>query len=125
MMAVPIENENAPAPLLGKMMKAVRFHGQNDMRFEMIPEPRVGRGQIKIAPTWCGICGSVSKKENRKEVMSDNLLVSESTSSYLFEADSQEAICMSTWEVRRSSRRPLTPSPARLYLSRSVTSSAV
>src|ERR1700753_1248702 len=39
-------------------MKAVRFHGKEDLRFEDIPEPQVGKGQIKVQPAWCGICGS-------------------------------------------------------------------
>jgi threonine dehydrogenase-like Zn-dependent dehydrogenase len=43
----------------GKMMNAVRFHGQEDLRFEQIPEPECGKGQVKIKPAWCGICGRV------------------------------------------------------------------
>lgn len=50
--------ENKPAPETGKMMKAVRFHGREDLRFEDIPEPTCGKGQIKVKPAWCGICGS-------------------------------------------------------------------
>ena len=40
-------------------MKAVRFHGREDIRFEQIPEPECGKGQVKIKPAWCGICGRV------------------------------------------------------------------
>ncbi|KAF1978216.1 sorbitol dehydrogenase [Bimuria novae-zelandiae CBS 107.79] len=40
------------------MMKAVRFHGQRDLRFEDIPVPQTGKGQVKIRPAWIGICGS-------------------------------------------------------------------
>jgi threonine dehydrogenase-like Zn-dependent dehydrogenase len=29
-------------------MKAVRFHGQKDIRFEEIEEPTCGKGQIKV-----------------------------------------------------------------------------
>ncbi|KAF1962864.1 sorbitol dehydrogenase [Byssothecium circinans] len=36
-------------------MKAVRFHGQNDLRFEDIPVPKVKAGQVKIRPAWVGI----------------------------------------------------------------------
>jgi hypothetical protein len=43
----------------GKMMNAVRFHGKEDLRFEQVPEPECGKGQIKIKPAWCGICGRV------------------------------------------------------------------
>jgi D-arabinose 1-dehydrogenase-like Zn-dependent alcohol dehydrogenase len=42
-----------------KLMNAVRFHGREDLRFEQIPEPECGKGQIKIKPAWCGICGRV------------------------------------------------------------------
>ena len=50
--------ENIPAPKTDKDMKAVRFHGKEDLRFEKIQEPTCGKGQIKIVPAWCGICGS-------------------------------------------------------------------
>lgn len=36
-------------------MKAVRFHGKEDLRFEDIPEPLVGPGQVKVKPAWCGL----------------------------------------------------------------------
>ncbi|KAK4941492.1 hypothetical protein LTR10_018636 [Elasticomyces elasticus] len=39
-------------------MNAVRFHGQKDIRLEKIPVPSVKPGQVKIAPKFCGICGS-------------------------------------------------------------------
>ncbi|CAI6269848.1 unnamed protein product [Periconia digitata] len=39
-------------------MKAVRFHGQRDLRYEDIPIPTVGKGQVKIKPAWVGICGT-------------------------------------------------------------------
>lgn len=39
-------------------MHAVRFHGREDLRYEQVPEPHCGNGQIKIKPAWCGICGS-------------------------------------------------------------------
>ncbi|ERF68283.1 hypothetical protein EPUS_02739 [Endocarpon pusillum Z07020] len=39
-------------------MKAVRFHGQKDIRLEEVEEPECGRGQIKIKPAFCGICGT-------------------------------------------------------------------
>ncbi|KAF2151733.1 GroES-like protein [Myriangium duriaei CBS 260.36] len=39
-------------------MKALRFHGKEDIRIEDIPEPQCGPGQVKVAPAWCGICGS-------------------------------------------------------------------
>lgn len=39
-------------------MKAVRFHGKKDVRYEDIPNPTCGKGQIKVKPAWCGICGT-------------------------------------------------------------------
>ncbi|GAB7360463.1 hypothetical protein MBLNU230_g8415t1 [Neophaeotheca triangularis] len=39
-------------------MSALRFHGKEDLRLEQIEEPKCGKGQIKIKPAWCGICGS-------------------------------------------------------------------
>lgn len=39
-------------------MNAVRFHGQRDIRLDKIPVPAVKPGQVKIAPKFCGICGS-------------------------------------------------------------------
>lgn len=36
-----------------KTMKAVRFHGQRDLRLEDIPEPQVGKGQIKVSRPFC------------------------------------------------------------------------
>jgi len=44
--------------IMGPTMKAVRFHGQNDLRYEDIPVPNVERGQVKIKPAWVGICGT-------------------------------------------------------------------
>jgi len=41
-------------------MKAVVFHGVKDIRYEPDwPEPRLLRpGEVKIASSWCGICGT-------------------------------------------------------------------
>ncbi|PPJ54152.1 hypothetical protein CBER1_01043 [Cercospora berteroae] len=50
--------ENPPAAESGKTMKAVRFYAKEDLRFEDIPEPVCGPGQVKVKPAWCGICGS-------------------------------------------------------------------
>jgi len=41
-------------------MKAVRFHGNQDLRLDEIPVAKVGPDQVKVAPEWCGICGSGS-----------------------------------------------------------------
>ena len=39
-------------------MNALRFHGQNDLRYEKIPIPDVKPDQVKIKPAWVGICGT-------------------------------------------------------------------
>jgi (R,R)-butanediol dehydrogenase/meso-butanediol dehydrogenase/diacetyl reductase len=39
-------------------MRAVRYHGNRDVRVDDIPEPECRPGFVKIAPEWCGICGS-------------------------------------------------------------------
>lgn len=39
-------------------MKAVRFHNRKDIRIDTIPVPPVGPGQVRLAPKFCGICGS-------------------------------------------------------------------
>jgi len=39
-------------------MRAVRYHGNRDIRVDDIPEPECRPGFVKIAPEWCGICGS-------------------------------------------------------------------
>ncbi|KAF2424398.1 hypothetical protein EJ08DRAFT_689569 [Tothia fuscella] len=39
-------------------MKALRFHGQKDLRLEEIPIPPVDKGKVKVKPSWVGICGT-------------------------------------------------------------------
>ena len=39
-------------------MRAVRFHGNQDLRVDEVPIAPVGPDQVKIAPEWCGLCGS-------------------------------------------------------------------
>jgi hypothetical protein len=33
---------------MGATMKAVRFHGKGDLRYEHIPVPNVEKGQVKV-----------------------------------------------------------------------------
>ena len=40
------------------MMRALRWHGAQDLRLEQIPIPRPGPRQVRIAVQYCGICGS-------------------------------------------------------------------
>ncbi|OGE52717.1 hypothetical protein PENARI_c009G09067 [Penicillium arizonense] len=39
-------------------MRAVRFHGREDIRIDEVEEPICGNGQVKIRPAFVGICGS-------------------------------------------------------------------
>lgn len=39
-------------------MKAARYHGVGDIRFEDIPEPIAGPGQVKVRVHFNGLCGS-------------------------------------------------------------------
>lgn len=39
-------------------MKAVVFHGREDVRLEDVPEQEVGPGSVKVKVDWCGICGT-------------------------------------------------------------------
>jgi len=43
---------------MAETMKAVRFHGKGDLRYEEIPVPELKQGHVKIRPAWVGICGS-------------------------------------------------------------------
>ncbi|KAI9150130.1 putative diacetyl reductase [(R)-acetoin forming] [Paramyrothecium foliicola] len=39
-------------------MKALRFHGQRDIRLDTIPAPKLAPGKVMITPKFCGICGT-------------------------------------------------------------------
>ncbi|GAA2529267.1 2,3-butanediol dehydrogenase [Rarobacter incanus] len=39
-------------------MKAIRYYGKQDVRYEDVPDPVLQPGTVKIKPAWCGICGS-------------------------------------------------------------------
>ena len=40
-------------------MKAARYYGKHDLRIEEAPEPpKPGHGEVVVAPTFCGICGT-------------------------------------------------------------------
>ena len=39
-------------------MKAAVWYGREDIRISDVPEPIVGKDQVKIKVRWCGICGS-------------------------------------------------------------------
>lgn len=39
-------------------MKALRFHGQKDIRLDEVEIVQCGKGQVKVKPAFVGICGS-------------------------------------------------------------------
>jgi L-iditol 2-dehydrogenase len=43
-------------------MRAVVYHGVNDMRVETVPVPRIGAGELLVKVATCGICGTDLKK---------------------------------------------------------------
>jgi D-arabinose 1-dehydrogenase-like Zn-dependent alcohol dehydrogenase len=43
-------------------MRAVVYHGINDMRVETVPVPRIGPGELLVKIATCGICGTDLKK---------------------------------------------------------------
>jgi len=43
-------------------MRAVVYHGINDMRIESVPVPSIGPGELLIKIATCGICGTDLKK---------------------------------------------------------------
>jgi (R,R)-butanediol dehydrogenase / meso-butanediol dehydrogenase / diacetyl reductase len=43
-------------------MKALRWYGRRDLRFEDVPEPHPGRGQVKVKIKLAGICGTDLKE---------------------------------------------------------------
>ena len=47
---------------LPNTMRAVVYHGINDMRVETVPVPRIGPGELLIKIATCGICGTDLKK---------------------------------------------------------------
>ena len=43
-------------------MQAAVYYGQNDMRLETVPVPRIGPGELLVRIHTCGICGTDLKK---------------------------------------------------------------
>jgi L-iditol 2-dehydrogenase len=43
-------------------MRAVVYHGVNDMRVETVPVPHIGPGELLVRIATCGICGTDLKK---------------------------------------------------------------
>jgi L-iditol 2-dehydrogenase len=43
-------------------MRAVVYHGANDLRMETVPVPEIGSGELLVKIATCGICGTDLKK---------------------------------------------------------------
>jgi L-iditol 2-dehydrogenase len=43
-------------------MRAVVYHGKNDLRLEIVPVPTIGPGELLVKIATCGICGTDLKK---------------------------------------------------------------
>ena len=43
-------------------MKALRWYGRKDVRYEDMPEPSPGPGQLKVKVNLAGICGTDLKE---------------------------------------------------------------
>ncbi len=43
-------------------MRAVVYHGKNDLRLEVVPVPTIGPGELLVKIATCGVCGTDLKK---------------------------------------------------------------
>ncbi len=50
------------ASKLPTTMRAVVYHGVNDLRVETVPVPKIGPGELLVKVATCGICGTDLKK---------------------------------------------------------------
>jgi len=39
-------------------MRALRFHGKEDIRVEDVPTPELAAGHVRLRPAFVGICGT-------------------------------------------------------------------
>ena len=54
--------ETQTAGTVPATMRAVVYHGINDMRLETVPVPSIGPGELLVRIATCGICGTDLKK---------------------------------------------------------------
>jgi len=47
---------------LPKVMRAVVYHGINDLRVEQVPVPRIGPDELLVRVAACGVCPTDIKK---------------------------------------------------------------
>jgi L-iditol 2-dehydrogenase len=48
--------------VIPKTMRAVVYHGVNDLRLETVPVPRIGRNELLVKVAVCGVCPTDIKK---------------------------------------------------------------
>jgi L-iditol 2-dehydrogenase len=59
------QTSNPARPVQHKLpttMRAVVYHGVNDIRVETVPVPRIGPGELLVKVATCGVCGTDLKK---------------------------------------------------------------
>jgi L-iditol 2-dehydrogenase len=65
-MAIQTSQKSNPEQQLNSQipptMRAVVYHGINDMRVETVPVPRIGAGELLVKIATCGVCGTDLKK---------------------------------------------------------------
>src|ERR1700680_1020059 len=63
MAVIPKTEPTMPAidSIPARMLAAI-YYGQNDMRLETVPVPRIGPGELLVRIHTCGICGTDLKK---------------------------------------------------------------
>jgi len=54
--------ENEREACLPATMRAVVYHGKNDLRLEIVPVPTIGPGELLVKIATCGVCGTDLKK---------------------------------------------------------------
>jgi L-iditol 2-dehydrogenase len=59
------QSTNAESQIESKIpatMRAVVYHGVNDLRLETVPVPQIGPGELLVKIATCGVCGTDLKK---------------------------------------------------------------
>ena len=59
---LPRDGVAVAEPALPSTMRAAVYRGQNDVRLEEVPVPKIGRGEMLVRVHTCGICGTDLKK---------------------------------------------------------------
>ena len=56
----------------GSTFKALRLHGQSDIRLDEIPQLKCGKGHVRLRIAFCGICGTDLKEYTSGPVFCPN-----------------------------------------------------